>query len=142
MSITEQGRVGEKFAREILRGLFKQKNIQQLDWLVKWDNRTYYIVEVKTRELYKPPPFLGTGLDIRQIKLRTEVFNDLGIDTILFVIVKDDLYVRRLSELEALEKQYKFDTRNKIRIYPIEEFKCYKSLPWLQELREKIDKNS
>ena len=82
----------------------------------------YYIIEVKERELYSPPPFYGTGLDIRQLNLRLQVYNDLGIDTILMVFEKNtnNVYKQKLSILEKTEY---FDTKNKIRIYNIEHFK-------------------
>lgn len=119
MSITTDGIEAEKKARLFLRnkGL---KNIQQLDWLLKKDGK-YYAIEVKHRELFEPPPFWGTGLDIRQIKLRKQLYDDLGIDTILMVFVGDIVYWQIL--FSVLEKTEYFDTRNNIRIYNIDEFK-------------------
>ena len=72
--------------------------------------------------MYNPPPFVGTGLDIRQVKLRTQIFKDLGIDTILLVFEKNtnNVYSGFLSKLEATKY---FNTKNNIRIYNIENFK-------------------
>lgn len=120
MSITQDGIDAEKEARLFLnaKGIY---DIQQFDWFIKKENK-YYIIEVKNRELFKPPPFWGTGLDIAQIKKRIQVFNDLGIDTILLVFEKDteNIYFAYLSKLE---KTIYYDTKNKIRIYNIENFK-------------------
>jgi len=68
MSLTTDGIEAEQKARLFLKskGL---NNLQQIDWLLKKDGE-YYIFEVKQRELFEPPPFEGTGLDIKQIKLR------------------------------------------------------------------------
>jgi hypothetical protein len=120
VSITIDGITAEKLARE---WLIKKKifNLQQLDWICKYNNK-YFIVEVKSRELYKPPPFLGTGLDIRQLKLRNQLFIDLKIDTLLLIFEKDtnNIYYEFLSKLE---KTKYFDTKNKIRIYNIINFR-------------------
>jgi hypothetical protein len=122
MSITNEGIEAEKKARMFL----KQKgihNIQQFDWFVKINNQ-YFIIEVKSRELFNPPPFYGTGLDHRQLNLRVQVYNDLGIDTILLVFESNtnNVYMQKLSVLEKTEY---FDTKNKIRIYNIEHFEKY-----------------
>lgn len=118
MSITEQGIKAEKKARNILlkKGY---KNIQQLDWLVKHNNK-YFAVEVKHRELFTPPPFTGTGLNISQIERRRQIYNDLNIDTLLLVITEKKTYCAWI--FTKLEKTNYFDTKNKIRIYNIENF--------------------
>lgn len=122
MSLHLEGIEAEKKARLFLKK-FGINNIQQLDWFVKLNDK-YFIVEVKERELYKPPPFYGTGLDIRQLNLRLQVYNDLGIDTILIVFEKntENVYVQKISILENGEYH---DTKNKIRIYKIENFSKY-----------------
>lgn len=121
MSITIEGNEAEAFAREFLKSI-NITNIQQFDWFIKLNNK-YYILEVKSRQLYQPPPFLGTGLDIKQLNLRRQVFNDLGIDTILFVVDKENNKIYYQSIFNYLEKTKFFDTKNKIRIYNIEHFK-------------------
>ncbi|MFA5351563.1 MAG: hypothetical protein WC357_09595 [Candidatus Omnitrophota bacterium] len=60
MSIMEIGRQGEKIARNILKDIFKVDDIFQADWLVKAKG-VWYVVEVKHKELFKPPPFHGQG---------------------------------------------------------------------------------
>jgi hypothetical protein len=122
MSLHLAGIEAEKKARLFLKK-FGINNIQQLDWLVKLNDK-YFIVEVKERELYSPPPFYGTGLDIRQLNLRLQVYNDLGIDTILIVFEKNtnNVYVQKISILEQGEYN---DTKNKIRIYKIDNFNKY-----------------
>lgn len=119
MSITNEGIEGEKLARQwLIKNGFP--NHQQIDWFVKNGDK-YFIVEVKQRELFNPPPFYGTGLDIRQINLRLQLLFDLGIDTLLLVYEKntENIYWNYLSELEKTEY---FDTKNGIRIYNIKHY--------------------
>ncbi len=119
VGINEDGILAEKMGRDFLikHGV---KNLQQLDWIYKHEGK-YGIVEVKSRELFQPPPFLGTGADIRQIKLRQQLYEDLNIDTILLVFEKgtNNIYYQSLNKL--LSGKY-FDTRNNIRIFPIINF--------------------
>jgi hypothetical protein len=119
VGINEEGIVAEKNGRTFLKrhGIH---NLQQIDWLYK-HNGKYKAIEVKARELFNPPPFLGTGADIRQIELRRQLYNDLGIDTILLVFEKgtNNIYYQSIKKL--MEGKY-FDTRNNIRIFPIENF--------------------
>lgn len=117
MSITNQGQQAEKMARLFLRskGVF---DIQQFDWFVKGKSG-YYIIEVKHRELFEPPPFLGTGLDVQQINRRMQVFNDIGIRTLLMVFTSDEVFYQWL---DTLEKTKHFTTKNEIRIYEISNF--------------------
>ena len=118
VGINEQGIIAEKKARDWLRRK-SYYNLQQIDWFVKKDTGEYFIVEAKHRELFKPPPFLGTGLDIKQLKLRIQIYKDLKIDTLLLVFVEDKYYYQFLSILEQTEY---FDTKNNIRIYDIVHF--------------------
>ena len=119
MSLTTEGIHAEKLARDwlIKRG---KTNIQQIDWLVKHENK-YFAIEVKHRELFSPPPFYGTGLDIRQINLRKQLYDDLKIDTLIVVFEKetDNIYFQFLSKLETTEYH---ETKNGIRIYNIENY--------------------
>ena len=119
MSITEDGIKAEKQARQWLRSK-KIYDLQQIDWIVKRNNK-WFIVEVKNRELFKPPPFEGTGLDISQLERRRAIFNDLKMDTLLVVFVADTVYYNWV--FTVLEKTEYFDTKNKIRIYNITNFK-------------------
>ena len=118
MSITNEGIEGEQKARLLLKSL--GYSVQQLDWIGKKDGQ-WTIFEVKTRELFDPPPFLGTGLDIRQLNLRNQLFMELDLRTVLIVYEKgkDNIYWQYLDILEAGTH---FDTRNNIRIYPIKNF--------------------
>jgi len=61
-------------------------------------------------------------LDKRQLYLRTELLNDKGLRTILLVYEKgtDKVY---WQYIDVLEKGEYFDTKKKIRIYPIDNFK-------------------
>lgn len=118
MSIFYEGIEAEKRARKLLISLGFQ--VQQLDWIGKKDNQ-WVIFEVKQRELFNPPPFLGTGLDKRQIYLRELLRKDLGLRTILLVYIKNTkkIYWQYIDLLEGGEH---FDTKNEIRIYPIKNF--------------------
>jgi hypothetical protein len=119
MSITQQGIDAEKRARIYLRnkGLF---NIQQLDWIVRKDTGEWFIVEVKNRELFEPPPFYGTGLDRSQLARRRLLFDEFGIDTLLLVFTKTKIYSALI--FSKLENGKHFDTKNGIRVYDIDSF--------------------
>lgn len=121
MSITAIGRQGESMARRVLKEIFKAKDIFQADWLVK-ANGKWYVVEVKHKELFRPPPFYGQGLDIRQAIQRMKFYKDTGVRCLFLVIERPsgDIYWQWLDILE--ETDY-FDTRNRIRVYNIECFK-------------------
>lgn len=120
MGITKDGIEAERKAREWLinKGI---KEYQQLDWIFKNSKGEYWIIESKARELFTPPPFWGTGLDISQLNLRKGIYTDLGIDTILLVFEKgkNNIFWQALSILEQGEH---YDTKNNIRIYPIKNF--------------------
>lgn len=121
MSITEQGIAGEKAGRKFLF-CHNIKNIQQLDWLIKVNNK-YIAVEVKTKEIFKAGsncPFAGHGLEIAQINRRITLQNDLGIRTILIVFSIDDDVVY-YQWLDVLEKGQQKDF-SKIRVYNIAGF--------------------
>ena len=121
MGIKEEGIAAEKIARLwlIQKGII---NYQQLDWIFKSPkNNKYYCIESKSRELFKLPPFWRTGLDIKQLELRRHLLEDLKIDTILLVFEKNtkNIFWQFLS---YLEKGAYIDTKNKIRIYNINNF--------------------
>jgi hypothetical protein len=89
VGIETEGILAEKAARRWLKNK-GVNNLQQIDWLFRSNkNKKYYCVESKSRELFKPPPFLGTGLDITQLKLRLQLLKDIGIDTLLLVFEKN-----------------------------------------------------
>ena len=119
MSITNEGIDAEKKGRLLLKERGWQ--IQQLDWIGKKQAK-WAIFEIKQRELFQPPPFLGTGLDKRQIYLRNQLLVDLKLRTMLVVFIKNtaDIYYQYIDVLETGKW---FDTKNEIRIYPIENFK-------------------
>lgn len=113
----------EKKALDLLRHAGYQY-LQQIDFLGFQDGR-WTIFEVKERELFKPGqnfPYFGTGLDKSQIWLRAQLFKSLGLRTCLIVFDKDsdDVYTGYLDELES--KGDYLDTKNHIRIYPIDHF--------------------
>lgn len=121
VGIEKEGILAEKAARTWLKNKGVH-NLQQIDWLFKSKkNGKYYCLESKSRELFRPPPFWGTGLDITQLKLRLQLLDDLGIDTILLVFEKNTNNVH-WQFLSILERGQYIDTKNKIRIYDIKNF--------------------
>ena len=119
MSINDIGKEGERLARTVLIDRFKVDGIFQADWIVE-KNDTYYVVEVKHKEMFKAPPFDGHGLDIRQVKSRMKFFRKFNIRCLFLVI---DMTGKVFWQwLDVLEQGRKFDTRKGVRIYAIEGF--------------------
>ena len=125
MSITSDGIEGEKIARDIL----KQNgfNVFGGDWIAQNKNGDYFLIEVKNKELYNPPPFLGTGLNIYQVIARQKFKEKTGIRTILFTRDKEK-GICYWQFLDVLEQGEKHDTKNKIRIYRITNFESFKQI--------------
>lgn len=119
MSITEIGREGEKLARLVLKR-WGCESLFQADWLV-YKKGQWYVVEVKRKERYEPPPFEGHGLDIRQIKIRLRFQQETGIRCLFLVF---DLTSRETywQWLDVLDRGKHFDTIRQIRIYPIDAY--------------------
>ena len=119
MSINDIGKEGERLARTVLIDKFKVDGIFQADWIVE-KNDTYYVVEVKHKEMFKAPPFDGHGLDVRQVKSRMKFFRKFNIRCLFLVI---DMTGKVFWQwLDVLEQGRKFDTRKGVRIYAIEGF--------------------
>jgi hypothetical protein len=118
-SIKELGKEGEERARIMLNKLgFK---LTSPDWIGKRNNK-YLQFEVKMKsEPFSPPPFWGHGIDISQINRRKEIQEKHGLKCAVIVFEKDspNIYYQWLDKLETGPK---FDTRRRIRIYPIESF--------------------
>jgi len=100
--------------------------IQQLDW-VGIKNNKITIFEIKEKELFSPPPFWGTGLEKRQLYLRTHLFKLTGLRTILITFEKETNNIY-WQYLDILENGKYYDTKNGIRIYPIENFCLLKNI--------------
>jgi hypothetical protein len=115
---------GDRDARKRAMILLKRKgysNFQSPDWLTDNPEGKTETIEVKTKHPFKPPPFLGQGLSVRQVKLRTKLLESLDIRTVLLVIAPDTGKAY-WQYLDVLEQGKHFDTRKKIRIYPIDNF--------------------
>lgn len=125
MSITNEGIEGEKIARIVLKE--NGFNIFGGDWIAEDKLGNYYLIEVKNKELYTPPPFLGTGLDLYQVITRTKFLKKTGIRTIIFTRDKKNK-ICYWQFLDVLELGEKHNTKNKIRIYPISNFNSFKQL--------------
>lgn len=119
MSINDIGKIGEKLARDVLKNWFHVDRIFQADWMIKKDGK-WYVVEVKHKEMFKPPPFYGHGLDIRQVKTRMEFLQDTGIRCLFLVIDLDGTVYWQW--LDVLENTPHFDTKNNVRVYDIRYF--------------------
>lgn len=123
MSINDIGKEGERIARDILKDCFHVDDIFQADWLIN-KNGTWYVVEVKHKEMFSPPPFYGQGLNAYQADMRIRFWHETGIRCLFLVIdsTTEEIYWGWLDELE--QTQY-FQTRNGIRIYNIAHFHKY-----------------
>ena len=83
-------------------------------------NGKYYVVEVKHKEAFEPPPFYGQGLDVRQVKARMKFYRCTGIRCLFLVI---DMQGRVYWQwLDVLEQGEHFDTKKGVRVYPIDGF--------------------
>lgn len=112
---------GEKLVRDFL---IRQRDCKfaQLDMISKIKNQ-WYSIEVKHQEMFKAPPFDGHGLPVWQVKTRIELYEDLGIIPLFFVLDKDT-GVLIYNSLINLEAGPKFTTGKKSRvIYPFDNFK-------------------
>ena len=123
MSINDIGKVGERLARDILKDWFRVDRIFQADWIVKKGGK-YYVVEVKHKEMFKPPPFYGHGLDVRQVRARMEFYREKDIRCLFLVIDLDGTVYWQW--LDVLENTPYFDTKNNIRVYDIRHFEKMK----------------
>lgn len=123
MGITQQGIDGEQ---KLFRYL-AEKGIHffQAD-AIGFNAEEYEIYEVKNKaEPFKPPPFYGHGLDIRQVKARLEFQKKTGMRC-KFIVFQVDEEIILTAYLDELEKGEHFDTAKGIRIYPIENFEMEK----------------
>lgn len=120
MSINDIGKEGEKMAREILKNRFHVDAIFQADWLIN-KNGVWYVVEVKHKQMFTPPPFYGQGLNTYQADMRIRFWQETGIRCLFLVIDAEtgSVYWQWLDKLQ--ETKY-HETRNGIRIYDIDEF--------------------
>lgn len=92
----------------------------QADWMFK-RGEEWYVVEVKCKEPFQPPPFKGHGLNAYQADMRIKVQKELGLRCIFLVFdVDGHIYWQWLDELEKTDY---FTTRNNVRIYDIQYFK-------------------
>lgn len=121
MSITLQGISGEKLAREFIYKNINPDVLQQVDWLYK-KNGVWYAVEVKNKEIFKPPPFYGHGLNISQVNRRMQFYKDTGIRC-LFLVFEPNTGNVYSQWLDILENTTYKDTLNGVRVYNIVNFK-------------------
>lgn len=115
-----EGLAGEKIVRDYL-SKYRNCFFMQLDIVAKIEDN-WYSIEVKHQEMFKAPPFDGHGLPSWQVKRRIQLYDELGIIPLFFVLdmeTKDLLY----GNLVQLDSGKKFKTKHKSRIiYPITSF--------------------
>lgn len=127
MGIQELGIEGEKKAREVVKK--NNFNCFGTDWILIDKLGNYYLLEVKCKEMFAPPPFEGQGLNINQVVSKQIFFKKTGIRTILLIMLPDNKRTY-WQFLDKLEQGKHFDTKNKVRIYPISSFE------WEETLKE------
>lgn len=119
MGMTQQGIEGEQLLFKYLHNkgiIFFQPDGIGLDK----DNYVLYEVKNKAEPFY-PPPFLGHGLEIRQVNARLNFQKKTGIRC-KFIVFETKSNVICQQWLDELEKGEHFDTAKGIRIYPIDNF--------------------
>jgi hypothetical protein len=119
MAAIEEGVEGEQKLFSYLR----KNGVEffQADAIGK-EGGNYVVYETKNKaEPFRPPPFLGHGLELRQVRARLKFQREMGIRCKFIVFQKNDNSVCS-QWLDVLEEGEKFDTKNGIRIYPIENF--------------------
>lgn len=117
----KEGFKGEKLVRDFL---IRQRNCKfaQLDMIAKIKDQ-WYSIEVKHQEMFKAPPFDGHGLPTWQVETRVQLYRELGVIPLFFVLDKET-GVLMYNSLINLEDGEKFVTGKKSRvIYPIDNFK-------------------
>lgn len=120
MSINDIGKEGERKARIVLKDVFHVDNIFQADWIIGVNDK-WFLVEVKHKEMFTPPPFYGQGLQAYQADMRLKFQRETGIRCLFLVI---DINTGEIfwEWLDNLQKTNYFETRNGIRIYDIRHF--------------------
>jgi hypothetical protein len=116
-SIEELGKEGEEKARIMLKKLGFL--LTKPDWIGEKEGK-FIQFEIKMKSAaFTPPPFLGHGLDIYQINRRIALQEKHNLKCMVIIFEKDspNIYYQWLDKLEEGKR---FDTRNGIRIYPIE----------------------
>ena len=126
------------------------RNIQDFDFIVQDIHGNRVNIEIKGKRLYEPGPgfpHFGIGLNKSQLWLRTQLLKDKGERTILINYVEETDYIYA-AYLDELEKGFYYDTpKEKIRVYPVDNFKTAKFaelilddpgaiLRWLEDERQ------
>lgn len=119
-NIEQLGKTGEQMARLFLKS--KGYSVFEIDWFAVKNNKIIQ-VEVKHKERFNPPPFAGHGMEVWKVKRRLD-FEKLGFIAMfmIFDITDGHIYCQYLKKLDEGKH---FDTRNGIRVYPIENFVDY-----------------
>ncbi len=134
MGIQKQGIDGEQKAFRFLWS--KGLNGLQPDTLIRHKGK-WFVLEVKNKgELFNPPPFYGTGLEVPQIKARMQFWQETGIRCIVIQFMIDQPNTVYYQFLDVLEKGKYFDTRRGIRIYHID---SWKKEIWIDPADKKTD---
>ena len=119
-----------KFGEDIVHKYFKNKNyqIQSPDFFVYSKEKDDYIcIEVKFKnKKFRNQFLIGHGLDINQIYLRNKLYNKTKIKTFLIIVDNESKKIYG-QYLNILENGKYFDTKNKIRIYDLNNYSLLKN---------------
>lgn len=112
---------------EILRSYLKTRKVKfmQVDLIVENGDKIY-IIEVKTQEKYKAPPYDGHGLPEHQIMSRINIAEKTGMIPYLYVYDLHDKFFY-LQDMRILMAGKKFYTKTGSRvIFPLSNFEILK----------------
>jgi len=110
------------------RYLYKSKggmgieSVGQCESWVKLKTGEYHFFEVKTQEVFDPPPFYGHGLPTWQVEKYLQMESDLSIvwHLVIFDMSDHHLYEQKLATLETAA--YIDTPKNPRRIYALDAY--------------------
>lgn len=115
------------YGEDLLRSYLKTKKVKfmQVDLIVD-TGKKIYIIEVKTQEKYKAPPYDGHGLPEYQIKSRINIAEKTGMIPYLYIYDLHDKFFY-LQDMRILMEGEKFYTKTGSRvIFPLSNFEIFK----------------
>lgn len=125
MGIREEnlGKEGQERAKNSLLNFFGARRVFQVDWMSE-EYEGFILNEVKEQDVFEPPPFLGQGLPIWQVKARMNFFKITGIRCRLLIFNPSDKLDVLWQWLDELETGKWYDTKGEKprRVYPITAF--------------------
>lgn len=119
----EKGMLGEGILREYLKT--KDYEFMQVDLIVD-TGEDVYIVEVKTQEKFKAPPFDGHGLPEYQIRQRIRISEKLGAVPVLYVYDLDEKFFYFQDMRKLMQGEHIITKKNPRIIFPLSSFQILK----------------